>query len=125
MSHSIPELSPRYDEALRLASSLVEDIRALSKTFPETEDMGLIIDIRQAVMDLHSAVMMAATSAQREDFFAYTNDTRGKGARLRTYLHMAYELGYCALPLRDELAQKLDRLGDLMELPAKPDLRIV
>lgn len=124
MRQELP-LSPRHEEALRIASSLIESIRLLSKTFPEEEDMGLVIEIRDAVMELHKAVMMAGHVGNREDFLAYTDDTRGKGAVLRTHLDIAREIGYCTNTLHTELITSIDRLGTLMEPPKKPKLRLV
>lgn len=118
-------LSQRYEEAIAIAAQLIEEVRQLSKAFPEEEDMGMVVHIRDAVMELHKAVMMAGTADHRQDFLAYSDDARGKVAVLHTHLELALELGYCSTEQHTTLAAILEQLSNLIEPPTTPNLTLV
>jgi len=117
--------SPRHKQAIEIASRLIESIRLLSKTFPEKEDMVMVPEIRAAVMDLHKAAFMTAHVENRQDFFAYTDDIRGKAARLDTYVQFARDLGYCDEAQYASITRDIEDICDLIESPAKPKLTVV
>jgi len=117
--------SPRHAQATAIASRLIEEIRRLSKAFPEEEDMGMVPDIRAAVMDLHKATLRAGNVDNREDFLAYTDDIRGKAARLGVYLDFARDLEYCDEDKHAAITRNIEEICDLIEPPAKPKLVVV
>jgi hypothetical protein len=117
--------TPRHAEAIEIASHLVEAIRLLTKTFPEDEDMVMVPEMRSSVMDLHKAAFMAAHVDNRDDFLAYTDDVRGKAARLSIQLDMCKDLGYMGEEEHATLTADIEKIAGLVEPPPKPKLTLV
>ncbi len=115
----------RHHEALNIATELVEDVRLLSKTFPEDEDMVMVPQIREAVMNFHKSVMMTAFTEDKDDFHYYTNEIFGKAAALDTLLQISFDLEYCDEQKHKVLLSKIDMVRELAEIPEKPKLKIV
>lgn len=117
-----------HGKACLLASELVEDIRRLSKTFPEEEDMVMVPQIREAVMFFHQSVLFAADADTQPMFDSYAEDAVCKSAALETFVELAYDFGYHTQDSRDAIVQKISEVCALVSTPfvsRKPQLRIV
>lgn len=119
-------LQTPHSKACAIACELVEDIRLLSRTYPESEDMGMVVQVREAVMNMHKFVSFAAFANNSKDFNFYIDEALGKSAALEIFLELALELGYCNKEKFVSLSSKVAEIRNLIESPyPKPTLRIV
>lgn len=127
MPRGIRVLTPKtpHGQALEQCTELVELIHLVSKTFPAHEDMVLVPEIRQTVVDLHKAVMMAGASNNQEDYDAYTDDIRGKSARLSIQMDISFAQGHVSETQQHKIFEYLDGIYQVTLLSYPSPLTLV
>nr|WP_255610984.1 four helix bundle protein [Lysobacter sp. ESA13C] len=78
----------------RDAMSLVESIYRITASFPETERLGLSMQLRKAAVSVPSNIAEGAARRSRPDYLRFLAMARGSLAEISTQYEIARRLGY-------------------------------
>lgn len=74
--------------------SLVESIYRITASFPETERLGLSMQLRKAAVSVPSNIAEGAARRSRPDYLRFLAMARGSLAEISTQYEIARRLGY-------------------------------
>lgn len=100
------------------AMDFIEQVYALSKTFPSNESFGLTAQIRRAAVSIPSNIAEGQAKQSSSDFRRYLNISQGSRAEVETQLMIAQRLSCItndelesALSLSNEIKRMIHILG--------------
>ncbi|KRA75744.1 four helix bundle protein [Lysobacter sp. Root667] len=94
-------------EVWRDAMSLVETIYRITASFPDTERLGLAMQLRRAAVSVPSNIAEGAARRSRQEYLRFLAMARGSLAEVSTQYEIARRLGYLTDDAAD--ADLLDR----------------
>ncbi len=93
---------------------LVEDIYTLSKQFPPDERFGLTSQIRRATVSIPANIGEGARRKRRKAFLNHLDIALGSQGEVDVQLELAARLGYCTKEARRRIAERIDRIGRML-----------
>lgn len=108
-------------EVWKRSISFVEDVYALTTTFPDTEQFGLTSQIRRASVSIASNIAEGAGRGTKGDFKRFLRYSKGSACEVETQLILAEKLGFIPTKMSDEL---LDSLNIIKNMFHKLDVSI-
>ena len=91
-----------------LSIALVEEIYALTQTFPNEEKFGLISQMRRSAVSVPSNIAEGAARNSDKDFMRFLAIARGSLMELDTQLIISNRLGY--LVLSPDLEERIEHI---------------
>jgi len=95
------------------AVDLVQQIYALTKTFPKNEDYSLTNQMRRAAISVPSNIAEGAARQTKKEFIQFLHMSQGSLSELDTHLEIAIRLGYLSddqSKESSEIMQNVDRM---------------
>lgn len=74
--------------------NLVKDVYKGTQSFPNTEQYGLVNQLRRAAVSIPSNIAEGYTRGSTKEYIQFLRMSLGSGAELETQLHIAHELGF-------------------------------
>jgi four helix bundle protein len=74
--------------------SLTKDIYTITSSFPNTEQYGLVSQMRRAAVSIPSNIAEGQRRGTKKDFAQFLHIAYGSAAELKTETIIAHELGY-------------------------------
>lgn len=94
--------------------TLVQEIYAISKTFPADERFGLTSQIRRASVSIPSNIGEGQRRKRRKAFLHHLDIALGSQGEVDVQLELASRLGFVESAQRDEIQQRIDRGGRML-----------
>jgi len=100
----------------QLGMSLVEDIYAMTKQFPDTEKFGLCSQMQRAAVSIPSNISEGAARTGDREFLHFLSIARGSLCELETQVIIARNLDYASEnnPLLAKINELFAKLSALM-----------
>lgn len=108
-THSFRDL-----DVWRESMIMVEEIYALSRRFPLEERFGLTSQIRRAAVSIPSNIGEGARRKRRKAFLNHLDIALGSQGEVDVQLELAVRLGYCAKEAHVPIAERIDRIGRML-----------
>ena len=89
------------------AMALVESVYRITALFPDTERLGLTMQLRRAAVSVPSNIAEGAARRSRAEYLRFLSMSRGSLAEISTQLDIARRLGY--VKQEPTVADLLDR----------------
>jgi four helix bundle protein len=86
----------------------------LTATFPQYEQYGLCSQLRRSAVSIPSNIAEGSGRESRKDFRQFVLIARGSTCELQTQLLLAARLGYCTGLQADELLQRVNEVGRML-----------
>jgi four helix bundle protein len=96
------------------AVSLVLIVYKVVKTFPRTEEFGLISQMKRAVVSIAANIAEGAARQSRRELLQFLYIARGSLSELDTCLEIANQLGYVEERGLFEIEQKMDVVDKML-----------
>lgn len=94
------------------AIELVQQVYALTSTFPASEGYGLTAQMRRAAISVPSNIAEGAARETQKEFAHFLVMARGSLSELETQLVISKKLAYCATT--DELDPRMNQVFKLL-----------
>ena len=94
--------------------TLVEEIYALSKSFPVEERFGLTAQLRKAAVSIPSNIGEGARRKKRKVFLNHLDIALGSQGEVDVQVELAQRLGFCTSERRETLQSRIDRIGRML-----------
>ena len=94
--------------------TLVEDIYALSKSFPREEIFGLTSQLRKAAVSIPSNIGEGSRRKRRRVLLNHLDIALGSQGEVDVQLEVAKRLGYCSISDHARIQERVDRVGRML-----------
>jgi four helix bundle protein len=101
-------------EAWQAGMDVVEQVYAMTKTFPVDERFGLSAQVRRAAVSMPSNIAEGASRRTTGAFMNHVSIALGSHAEVETCLEIAVRLGYVSRVQSEKIGQVVDRAGQLL-----------
>ena len=96
----------------RESMTLVEEIYAVSRTFPPDERFGLTAQLRRAAVSIPSNIGEGARRKRRKAFLYHLDVALGSQGEVDVQVELAGRLGYCTVSV--EIRERIARVGRML-----------
>ena len=93
---------------------LVEDTYSLSRSFPSEERYGLTAQMRRAAVSIPSNIAEGWRRKRNAPYVNHLEIALGSQGELDVQLELAYRLQYCPAGAYDNVRDRLDRVGRML-----------
>jgi len=93
---------------------LVNDVYALTKTFPREEMYGLTSQIRRAAASVPANIAEGQGRRYGREFHQFLGNARGSLMELDTHLELAFRVGYLNESQHAAIQAKVDEVGRIL-----------
>lgn len=97
----------------KIGIEYVLDIYKITRTFPATEQFGLVSQIQRAAVSIPANIAEGSAKSSTRDFSRFLEMAIGSSYELETELLIAFKLGYLDA---DKYSQLSDKLSDLQKM---------
>jgi four helix bundle protein len=94
--------------------TLVEEIYALSRSFPADERFGLTSQLRRAAISVPSNIGEGARRKRRRVLLNHLDVALGSQGEVDVQLELAKRLGFCSARDCERLQERVDRIGRML-----------
>jgi four helix bundle protein len=101
-------------EVWQESMTLVEEIYAVSKSFPRDEQFGLTAQLRKAAVSVPSNIGEGARRKRRRVTLNFYDIALGSQGEVDVQLEVAKRLGYCNADEYARLQQRVERVGRML-----------
>ena len=101
-------------EVWQESMALVEDIYALSKSFPREELFGLTSQLRKAAVSIPSNIGEGSRRKRRRVLLNHLDIALGSQGEVDVRLEVAKRLGFCTASDHARVQQRVDRVGRML-----------
>src|SRR5688500_2177287 len=101
-------------EVWQESMTLVEEIYALSKSFPRDELFGLTAQLRKAAVSIPSNIGEGARRKKRRVTLNHYDIALGSQGEVEVQLDVAKRLGYCSESEYGRLHERVERIGRML-----------
>lgn len=93
---------------------LVEEIYAFTKPFPFDERFGLTAQLRRAAVSIPSNIGEGARRKRRNAYLNHLDIALGSQGEVDVQIEIARRLAYCSPVAHDRIANRVDRVGRML-----------
>ena len=108
------ESSFRNLEVWQESMTLVEEIYAVSRSFPADERFGLTAQLRRAAISIPSNIGEGTRRKKRKVLLNHLDVALGSQGEVDVQLELAMRLRFCAAPDHARLQERVDRIGRML-----------
>jgi four helix bundle protein len=108
------ESSFRNLDVWQESMTLVEEIYAVSTSFPADERFGLTTQLRRAAISIPSNIGEGARRKKRKVLLNHLDIALGSQGEVDVQLELAKRLRFCAAPDYARLQERVDRVGRML-----------
>ena len=108
------ESSFRNLEVWQESMTLVEEIYAVSRSFPADERFGLTAQLRRAAISIPSNIGEGTHRKKRKVLLNHLDVALGSKGEVDVQLELAKRLRFCAAADHARLQQRVDRIGRML-----------
>jgi four helix bundle protein len=101
-------------EVWQESMTLVEEIYAISRSFPRDELFGLTAQLRKAAVSIPSNIGEGARRKRRKVTLNHYDIALGSQGEVDVQLEVAKRLGYCSASDYTRLQQRVERVGRML-----------
>ena len=94
--------------------TMVRLIYELTRSFPQDERFGLVIQMRRAAVSVPSNIAEGQSRHTSGEFIQFISHAEGSLAELDTQVLIAIELGFCTLPQAEVVLSLIDELQRML-----------
>jgi four helix bundle protein len=94
--------------------TLVEEIYAVSRSFPADERFGLTAQLRRAAISIPSNIGEGTRRKKRKVLLNHLDVALGSQGEVDVQLELAKRLGFCTAPDHARLQERVDRIGRML-----------
>jgi len=93
---------------------LVQKFYELTKTFPKTEEYGIINQMRRAAISVPANISEGAARQTKKEFIQFLHMAQGSLSELDTHLEIALRLGYCVETSLQEVSVLMNDIDKML-----------
>jgi four helix bundle protein len=101
-------------EVWQESMTLVEEIYAISKSFPRDELFGLTPQLRKAAVSIPSNIGEGARRKKRRVTPNHYDIALGSQGEVEVQIEVAKRLGYCSASEHAQLEERVERIGKML-----------
>lgn len=101
-------------EVWQESMTLVEEIYAVSRSFPADERFGLPAQLRRAAISIPSNLGEGTRRKRRRVLLNHLDVALGSQGEVDVQLELAKRRGFCRAPDHDRLQERVDRIGRML-----------
>jgi four helix bundle protein len=97
----------------KMGRELVNEIYALTKSFPKEEQYGLISQMRRAAISIPSNIAEGAGKGSDKELARFLDIAKGSACELETQIYLAYDQNYCS---KDVMWIQIEKIQSIQKM---------